>query len=152
FAKDEPKPTEYPLVLAQASRVHRAGGIPVLVTSPFTEKLQEAADIWCVVINCIFPRPGISTCANAIPLSSLRQRIGAEKQIWWYQSCLSHGCDSKNRPRSPEIEAAFTGWASHMIDHPVPLNRAMGVLAFSFKVEGELYWDAIFAYGEKDPW
>jgi hypothetical protein len=152
YAKDEPKPAEYPILLAQASRVHRAGNIPVLVTSPFTEKLNEAADIWCLTLNCLFPRSGPPTCPNITPLPWLREHIGPQKLIWWYQSCMSHGCDPKNRPRAPDVEAAFTDWASYMVDHPIPLNRAMGVLAYSFKIQGELYWDTAFAYQDRDPW
>jgi hypothetical protein len=38
------------------------------------------------------------------------------------------------------------------VDHPGPLNRAMGPLAFLTGVDGELYYDTVYAYNTKDPW
>jgi hypothetical protein len=50
------------------------------------------------------------------------------------------------------VERAYTGWASYMVDHPAPLNRSMGPLAFLTGVEGELYFDTVYAYNTQDPW
>ncbi len=57
------------------------------------------------------------------------------------------------RPEDRRLAASMTGWASYMIDHSGPRNRAMGVLAFLERIDGELYFDTLAAW-EKDgqPW
>ena len=61
--------------------------------------------------------------------------------------------DVTGRPGIAGLAASMTGWASYMIDHSGPRNRAMGVLAFLDRIEGELYFDTLSAW-EKDgqPW
>ncbi|MDQ3262423.1 MAG: DUF4091 domain-containing protein [Myxococcota bacterium] len=151
YAKDEPKPADFPLVLAQSRRVRAAGKIPVLVTSWLDPTLTPAADIACPVINCFFQRDGVQTCKRVATVSELRKQLPADGQVWWYQSCMSHGCDGGPAPTA-EQERAYTGWASYMVDHSGPRNRAMGALGYLVGIEGELYWDTVFAYQEKDAW
>ncbi len=151
YAKDEPRPEDVPLVLQQAARVRRAGGISVLVTSPLEESLREAADILTPPLNCFFPRAGPPTCRNPMSTASLRGRLPSATRVFWYQSCLAHGCTG-GPAADPAVERAFSGWASYMVDHPAPLNRAMGPLAWRAQVDGELYFDTVHAFGTQDPW
>lgn len=152
YAKDEPKPEDVPLVLAQSRRVRAAGGSRVLITSPFDDTLAPAADILAPTLNCFHPRSGPATCPAVHELAELRAKLPAATQVWWYQSCNSHGCNGGPAP-DPAQERAYSGWASYMVDHPAPLNRAMGPLAFASGVDGELYFDTVFAYNtKKDPW
>jgi hypothetical protein len=152
YAKDEPTPKDRPLVLEQSKRIRAAGvGAGVLVTSALDEALRPATDIFCPLLNCFFARPGHATCANVRSVEQLRQRIPPGAHIWWYQSCMSHGCEGAPSTDAG-INAAYRGWASYMVDHPVPLNRAMGALAYLAGVEGELYFDVTAAYGDRDPW
>ncbi|HEY8209133.1 MAG TPA: DUF4091 domain-containing protein [Myxococcaceae bacterium] len=151
YAKDEPRPEDVALVLRQA-REARAAGVPVLVTSPWDEQLGPAADILAPNLNCFFPRPGPQTCRAVMRVAKLRQQLRPGALVWWYQSCSSHGC-GEGAPPKPEIERAYSGWASYMIDHPATLNRAMGPLAFLEGVDGELYFDTVHAFGTRpDPW
>ena len=151
YAKDEPKPADYPLVLEQAKIIHQAGKIPVLVTSPFNPTLAESADIWAPPINCFFKRPGPQTCTRVESAEQLRALVGPAKKIWWYQSCAAHGC--KHPVQMPLADQkAYTGWPSYMVDYPTPLNRAMGVLADSNRIQGELYFDTVYAYNSQNPW
>ncbi|MFY0574723.1 DUF4091 domain-containing protein [Cystobacter fuscus] len=152
YAKDEPKPEDVPLVRAQALRVRTAGkDVPVLVTSPLDDALRGSADILAPTLNCFFPRPGPQTCRNVVPLQTLRGKLAPHVKVWWYQSCNSHGCTG-GPAKDSATEKAYSGWASYMVDHPAPLNRAMGPLAFLSGVDGELYFDTVFAYNTKDPW
>jgi Domain of unknown function (DUF4091) len=151
YAKDEPRPEDFPLVRQQAARVKRAGGIPVLVTSPHDEALRGAADILTPPLNCFFPREGPPTCRRPMAISTLRSRLPRQARVFWYQSCLAHGCTG-GPAEDPRIEQAFSGWASYMVDHPAPLNRAMGPLAWRTRVDGELYFDTVSAYNSQDPW
>jgi hypothetical protein len=154
YAKDEPKPKDWPLVLEQARLIHAAGsGAPkVLVTAAYNDTLGPHTDIFCPLINCFFSRPGLpATCPATKTSEELRARVPFAR-VWWYQSCMSHGC-SNTPSNEPEVREAFSGWASYMVDAPGPLNRAMGPLAFLADVKGELYFDVLSAYSSApDPW
>ncbi|MGZ3445022.1 MAG: DUF4091 domain-containing protein [Myxococcaceae bacterium] len=150
YAKDEPRPEDDALVRAEATLTRAVGGLPLLVTS-FRSTLWSSADIVAPVMVCLFPRPGRSICPDAEPVSRVRARLRPVQQLWWYQSCMFHGCDGP--PEDRRLAASMTGWASYMIDHSGPRNRAMGVLAFLEGIDGELYFDTLAAW-EKDgqPW
>jgi hypothetical protein len=152
YAKDEPKPEDVPLVREQSARARAAGNIPVLVTAPLDDALQGTADILTPTLNCFFPRSGPQTCRRVLPISKLRSQLPRGTKVWWYQSCNSHGCNGGPLEDS-SVERAYSSWASYMVDHPATLNRAMGPLAFLSGVDGELYFDTVFAYNtKKDPW
>lgn len=151
YAKDEPKPEDVALVRSQSARVRKAGSVPVLVTAPLDEALRGTADILTPTLNCFFPRPGPQTCRNVLPLASLRGRLAPRTKVWWYQSCNSHGCNG-GPAEDATLEEVYSGWASYMVDHPAPLNRAMGPLAFLSGVDGELYFDTVYAFNTKDVW
>ncbi len=150
YAKDEPKLEERPLVQRE-SREARAAGVPVLVTAPLDEVFTPAADIVTPTLNCFYAKAGPKTCGVITAPSTLRKAAGKDKEIWWYQACPSHGCDS-GPFEDRRIERAFSGWASYMVDHPVTLNRAMGVLDWLADVDGELYYATVYAYNFRDPW
>jgi hypothetical protein len=153
YAKDEPKPEDVPLVQAQSKRVRDAGGgIPVLVTSPLDAQLQGHADILTPTLNCFYERSGPQTCRTVASSTAVRSRLAKGTKVWWYQSCNSHGCTG-GTPPDKKLDKAYSDWASYMVDHPAPLNRAMGVLAYESGVDGELYFDTVFAYNtKKDVW
>jgi hypothetical protein len=150
YAKDEPKPMDDPLVRSQSARVRAAGEVPVLVTS-YRSELWDAADIVAPNLACFYPRPGLDLCPGAESASRIRERLGMGKRLFWYQSCTTHGCDGP--PRTARGAASVGGWASYMVDHSGPRNRAMGVLAFLAGVDGELYFDTLAAWErEGRPW
>jgi hypothetical protein len=151
YAKDEPKPEEIPLVLAQAKPVLEAGRVPVLVTSPLDSRLAGVAGVLCPTLNCFFQRKGPQTCRNVQPLTALRRELPSTARVWWYQSCNVHGCTDDAQVPS-DIAEVYSGWPSYMVDHPATLNRAMGPLAFSQGIDGELYFDTVYAYNKGDPW
>ncbi|NOK31901.1 DUF4091 domain-containing protein [Corallococcus exercitus] len=153
YAKDEPKAEDVPLVKAQAKRVRDAGGtIPVLVTTALDPAFNGSVDILTPIINCFYPREGPQTCRNVANAATARTRLPPRAKVWWYQSCMAHGCTG-GPPPDKALDKAFSDWASYMVDHPAPLNRAMGPLAFESGVDGELYFDTVFAYNtKKDVW
>ncbi|HSP18950.1 MAG TPA: DUF4091 domain-containing protein [Myxococcaceae bacterium] len=150
YAKDEPTPEDDAQVRAEAALTQEVGGLPLLVTS-FRSSLWASADLVAPVMVCLFPRPGRPICPGAEPPSGVRARLRPNQQLWWYQSCMFHGCEGP--PQDPRLARSMTGWASYMIDHSGPRNRAMGVLAFLARIDGELYFDTLAAW-EKDgqPW
>ena len=87
------------------------------------------------------PTPRLPSVDLFVPLLN----FGAVPGTWWYQSCMSHGCE-------PSRDASFRGWPSYMIDAPATAARAMATLAFATGVTGELYYDTVLAYDTLDPW
>jgi hypothetical protein len=67
----------------------------------------------------------------------------ARRQIWSYQSCMSDGCN---------IVGQETGWPSYMIDAPALYNRAMEWHSWRNRVEGELYYETMYAFTRGDAW
>ena len=66
--------------------------------------------------------------------------------MWWYQSCMSHGCNVVG-------DKYFTGWPSYAVDAPAMSHRIMEWLTFRYRIGGELYYDTVEAYAAgKDPW
>jgi hypothetical protein len=151
YAKDEPKPEDVPRVLRESKEARSVGRLPVLVTHWLDETLTPAADIVSPTLNCFFERTGPQTCPKVTGLEALRRAVGPQKQIWWYQACNVHGCDS-GPFGDRELDRAYSGWPSYMVDHPATLNRAMGVLGWLTGVDGELYFATVYAYNFRDPW
>ncbi len=73
---------------------------------------------------------------------------GGSKELWLYQSCMSHGCGGG-------ADAYATGWPSYVIDTPAVRNRAMEWISFLEQASGELYWDSAYAFSQdawSNPW
>jgi hypothetical protein len=140
YVIDEPPPKNFPKVEAMTHEyLEDVPDVRRLVTASFSSELPSV-DLYTPVINCVGARN--ATCDHAAPRS-------AYKMLWWYQSCLSHGCSSDGKPIT---DKAFRGWPSYMIDAPATAARAMGTLAFVQDVAGELYFDTVFAYEQLQPW
>ncbi|WP_242344522.1 DUF4091 domain-containing protein [Anaeromyxobacter terrae] len=74
------------------------------------------------------------------------------KELWLYQSCMSHGCGGTVNMGSPsEWDQYTTGWPSYMIDASAVRNRAMEWISFLEGATGELYWETAFAFTH-DAW
>ncbi len=59
------------------------------------------------------------------------------RDLWWYQSCMSHGCEIIGG-------AYYSGWPSYMVDASGVQNRAMSWLTFKYDIRGELYWNTTY--------
>jgi glycosyl hydrolase family 123 len=140
YVEDEPSVKDFPRVRERAREMREdAPEVRRLVTTAWTDALSDV-DQWTPVLNCLGEKN--PTCDRPAPRSSYQR-------LWWYQSCMSHGCSSDGKPIK---NAAFRGWPSYMIDAPATAARVMGTLAFLNDVAGELYFDTVFAYHEGDPW
>ena len=145
---DEPPATDYPKVVNRGRAAHRANpGIRNLVTVPFHEQLKGIADIWVPLVNCLENKPNSETyCDHVPPLGVYTREARDRKRLWFYQSCASHGCSIVGG-------AYFVGWPQYMIDATGPANRVMQWVAWRYRVEGELYFNMVEAFGTgKDPW
>jgi hypothetical protein len=139
YTWDEPADKHLSELRAKADWLHRvAPEIPRLVTKERTAKLAGAVDIWCPTVNYLEDRP-----ENSSPPP--RKSYGREK-IWWYQACMSHGCDIVGGDY-------FRGWPSLAIDAPAISHRMMEWLTHVHDVGGELYYNTVEAYlSGMDPW
>lgn len=64
-----------------------------------------------------------------------KRRGRARRSLWLYTSCRSHGCAGV-----PVDSPSTVGWPGYAIDAPPSQARAMGWLAFEYRVSGELYY------------
>ncbi len=76
-----------------------------------------------------------------------------KKELWLYQSCMSHGCGGTvGIEESSDDARYFTGWPSYVIDASAVRSRAMEWYSFRYGATGELYYETTQAYGDLDPW
>jgi hypothetical protein len=148
YLLDEPKPENFADVLHEAQLVHKADKeIRNLVTAPLHRDWSGAIDIWTPLINCFELKPGSQGfCDPMVSRSGYEQEIARGADLWWYQSCASHGCNIIGGEY-------YRGWPSYMIDAGGVANRIMPWIAWKYDIRGELYYniDEMFSRG-KDAW
>jgi hypothetical protein len=135
---------------------HRAGlagqrwrGLDVLVTASLASvrrfRGRRLIDILVPLVNEMDDKPGSSAYSGD-------QRPGYEpflarrgRRLWLYSSCNSHGCTGGD-----DADPYWAGWPSYVIDQPASEHRAMGLLAYEYGADGELYyavdWDLTSAW------
>lgn len=124
----------------------RAGDptVSTLVTTTNAEAQANGVsgiDLYTPVINFVEGKPGSQYAGN--------QRSKYPATAWWYQSCMSFGCNSVGGGRDGTGE---TGWPTMAVDSDGTRNRAMEWLSFSYNMQGELYYEVTMAYFNGDPW
>jgi hypothetical protein len=147
---DEPgRDHHYGKVLGIGREARRASPeLKTLLTEQLAPPLADVVDIWTTPINCIEPRPGIDPyCEETVERRSYAAAERDGREVWWYQSCMSHGCDIMGgRP-------VFTDWPSYVVDVDPVANRIMQWLAFRYDIAGELYYNTVEDYNaEGSPW
>jgi hypothetical protein len=76
-----------------------------------------------------------------------------QKELWLYQSCMSHGCGGTVDIGNPSADMMyFTGWPSYMVDASSVRSRAMEWLSFRYDATGELYYETVQAYYDRNAW
>ncbi len=147
YTLDEPKPKDVP-ELARRARAARAGGLRVFVTSVPLPALEGLVDAFAP--NVFFFDGRDAGAFQALRATSLAPSSG---RLFWYASCMSHGCDELPAvgPVRREMSRAFSGLPGYEIDRPGAAARAMGWLAFRERIAGELYYEMLQAW-RGDPW
>ncbi|MDC4206543.1 MAG: DUF6067 family protein [Candidatus Manganitrophus sp.] len=170
YTWDEPKPdqpAQWQTIKDRARALHQAD--PRL-RSLVTTSIQGAGDFG--ITQCGSPRvepcidlftptirymdnkptgrePGSEVPGGAETIGNQRSKYGPE--TWWYQACGSHGCGIIGGGQY-DPEGYHTGWPTFMIDLPAMFNRVMQWQTFKYNLQGELYFDMVYAYGQRDPW
>jgi len=147
YAFDEPQTADFPKIVELTRLAHQADpAIRTLVTYPKTQALSNSIDIWTPLLNCFELKPGSDPyCREMVRRNEYDADIRNGKQLWWYQSCSSHGCSITGG-------GYFDGWPSYMIDDPAVSNRVMPWLAWKYRIGGELYFNTVESYNRMDPW
>ena len=147
YVLDEPQVADFPKIVELARLAHEADpAIRTLVTTAKTPPLANSVDIWTPLINCFESKPGFDLyCRETVRRNEYDSDLRSGKQLWWYQSCGSHGCNITGG-------GYFNGWPSYMIDEPGVSNRVMPWLAWKYRIAGELYFNTVEAYGHTDAW
>jgi hypothetical protein len=140
YVYDEPAPAQMGEVRSRAAFLARvAPGVPRLVTTTHDPSL--GVDLFCPIVNFVDDKPGNSRCPP-------RERY---PRLWWYQACMSHGCDDAAVPE--KLRGYFTGWPSLVIDAPAISHRILEWLAWRYRIAGELYYNVVEAQSTgHDPW
>ena len=146
YVCDEPPLTcQWSDIPGRISQVHAGDpGMPTLVTTATWDAQSNGIggiDLFVPVINFIEGKPGTSLAGN--------QRSRFPANIWWYQSCMSHGCSGVGGGLDGGGE---TGWPTYSIDADATRHRAMEWLSFTYDIQGELYYEMTEAYFSADPW
>jgi hypothetical protein len=145
YVQDEPPVSDFPKVRALAALAHRADPqLRVLTTTPLDPRLGGEIDIWAPLVNCFEKKPGYAGFCR-ITVSREEYDKAGGGQVWWYQSCGSHGCGDTD-------DGYFRGWPSYVIDAPAIAHRIMQWLTWNYRIGGELYYSMNEAYQRRvDP-
>jgi len=156
YSFDEPHTaSDYASIIHREQIIHQADpNLPTLVTTDIQEakkyQAKDAIDIWVPIINFVHGKP-YHLCYSNKYNKNLRKSynpiLRQGKKLWWYQSCMSHGCTG-----TPANDRCESDYPSYMIDHPAVMNRIMPWMTFFYDIYGELYFSTIYAYTEDDPW
>jgi hypothetical protein len=156
YTFDEPDGfNDFEEIKKRARLVHQAmPDLRVLVTTDIQEAskygISDVIDLWVPVINFIHGKP-YNVCWSREYEGDQRflynDLLTQDKELWWYQSCMSHGCSG-----SPPNDKCESAYPSYMIDHPAVMNRIMSWMTFYYDIHGELYFSSIYAYEHENPW
>jgi uncharacterized protein (TIGR03382 family) len=114
--------------------------------------VADQIDIIVPVVNWMDDKPGTESLGKNRPKYDGFLSQSRQKELWLYQSCMSHGCGGTVNIGNPsEWDHYNTGWPTYMIDASAVRNRAMEWISFLEDATGELYWESAFAFNH-DAW
>jgi uncharacterized protein (TIGR03382 family) len=158
YTCDEPPLTcSWDEINTRTNAVHAADpGFKTLVTTQIwdaeSHNVLDGIDIMVPVVNWIDDKPGNDHAGDQRAKYDGFLARSRQKELWLYQSCMSHGCGGTVDIGNPSNDDVyFTGWPTYMIDASAPRNRAMEWISFIERATGELYWESGFAFGH-DAW
>lgn len=124
-----------------------AGGARALVTAQlrYAEPYGFADDVQILVPIVNYTRAANPTFPSYQPVSDYEPWLAADplNQLWWYQSCMSHGCGPE--PECGSATEDVRGYPSYVIDASAIQARGMEWLSFTHGITGELYFDTAYA-------
>jgi hypothetical protein len=156
YTCDEPPLTcSWDEINGRTGVVHAADPeMKTLVTTQIWEAdahgVTGGVDIIVPVVNWMDDKPGSEHAGSNRHKYDGFLASSPQKELWLYQSCMSHGCGGTVNFGSPSAgDQYFTGWPTYMIDASAVRNRAMEWISFLENATGELYWESSFAIAER---
>jgi uncharacterized protein (TIGR03382 family) len=156
YTCDEPPLTcAWSEINSRTNTVHAADPeMKTLVTTQIWEAdahgVSSGIDIIVPVVNWMDDKPGSEHAGNNRSKYDGFLGSSPQKELWLYQSCMSHGCGGTVNFGSPTAsDQYYTGWPTYMIDASAVRNRAMEWISFLENATGELYWESSFAYASR---
>ncbi|MBD3316955.1 MAG: DUF4091 domain-containing protein, partial [Chitinivibrionales bacterium] len=116
--------------------------LPELLNTTLNPPQNSYFDIWAVTFTRIDGRHWDGSHTYTRPEYDADIENGA--QLWWYNSCMSHGCGTVG-------SSNHEGYPQYGVEYPAMYTRMFPWLAFKNRIQGEMYWAATFSYAE-DPW
>jgi MYXO-CTERM domain-containing protein len=131
-------------------------GFRTLVTTTVQEAnangVTSSIDVIVPLINFLDDKDGSQFAGDQRPKYDAFLAASPRREVWAYQSCMSHGCaGSVNFGNPGAQDYYYTGWPSYSIDATAVKNRAMQWLLFRYGLSGELYYETTQAYAQ-DAW
>jgi len=136
---DEPQKDVLPQVrdLARIAKKH-SPSLKVMVTITHHELLEPYIDIFAPVMD--------QYDAEGFPPPKVYHRLQDQgKEVWWYVSCMSHGC----------MALADSGIPDLVIERPSAHIKVLSWLTSRYGIDAFLYYHVNYAYQffpKRDPW
>ncbi len=147
YPVDEPMNSgDWAKLVASASAAHAADpATRVIITSSILHAnaagAADSVDIFVPVINYVDDKAPADHAGNQRATYDAWEGAKANRTVWAYQSCMSHGCGNCGTTTD---DGYFTGWPQYVIDSTAVQNRCFSWLAFAYELTGELYFDATY--------
>lgn len=147
YPVDEPgsNSSQWNELISAAGALHAVDPLARII---ITASIQEAnaagatssVDIFCPVINYLEDKAAWSRYKGDQCGAYSAWLAGGQgnRQLWAYQSCMSHGCGGCG---AITTDSYWNGWPSRVIDSSAVQNRAFPWIAFRHNLAGELYFD-----------
>ncbi len=137
FLWDEPREYDLPLLKQYAARVKQlAPDVKIMVTVPGFPELADYVDIFV---------PAPDYFGRYASLDDYRHLQETGHEVWWYISCMSHGCTSPWNGGTPDMT----------IERPAAYVRSISWLAAKYNITGFFYYsvnNGYRLYPQRDPW
>jgi hypothetical protein len=112
--------------------------------------VTDSINILAPLLNRMDDKPGSAFSGNQRANYDGFLQSNPRNLVWWYQSCVSHGCDTVGG-------SYHSGWPNLMVDASAVQNRSQGILSWLYDVSGVLYfqadlnlptaWNSVYDYG-----
>jgi|GEM_PF-500248 len=134
----------WPDIAPNAAIVHAASpDFRTMVTTDIVgadnEGVTSDIDILDPIVNRMDDKPGSSTTYSGNQRSTYDPFLdGGTREVWWYQSCVQHGCGLYS------TDPYNTHWTARMVDTPTGLQlQAQEWLSYLYNVSGEHYYETV---------
>ncbi|MCG3112609.1 MAG: DUF6067 family protein [Candidatus Manganitrophus sp. SB1] len=160
YTLDEPSTSaHWQTIRTRANALHQAdpelmAGVTTSIQNATSNNVAGLIDLFIPTIRFMDNKPYGREPGGEVPGGAGtigNQRSKYPQETWWYQACGSHGCGMVGGGVF-DSEGYHLDWPSYMIDLPALFSRIMEWMSFKYNLQGELYYDMVYAFGQRDPW